>query len=244
MPSPNPTRRPRQNSVFVGTSTMAFYNPPRRVKSAIDIQHMVLNEHRPSITAFNSMLPIIPQSRRPSITIERPPSSNNRHRPSVVAERPHISHYQQFRNRRPSCFLERSVQRHRNFISFEHPFDRKKSLITEKLSCSLHQPTISFESHNVSTDSQPTVIVNHPPPSTERRTSLTAPKISKSFEQPSRGVERPTPPRLSVSLDVNSISFERRPSIAEEERESPVAIILDESQITAPLLESLKSSDV
>lgn len=245
--SPNPIRRPRQNSVFVGTSTMAFLNPPRRVKSAIDIQHMIVNENKPSIAAFNSMLPIIPHSsRRPSITIDRPPISN-RHRPSISIDRPYMSHYQQFRSRRPSCFLERSVQRHRNFISFEHPYERKKSLATEKTSFSLQHPTISFETTppNLSIETQPTVVVEQPDNSNdERRKSITMPKTSKSFEQPAKNYERPTPPRLSVSLDVNSISFDRRSSIAEEEHEYPVTIILDETQITAPLLESLKSSDV
>lgn len=247
--SPNPIRRPRQNSVFVGTSTMAFLNPPRRVKSAIDIQHMIVNESKPSIATFNSMLPIIPHSsRRPSITIDRPPISN-RHRPSISIDRPYLSHYQQFRSRRPSCFLERSVQRHRNFISFEHPHERKKSITVEKTSYSFQHPTISFETTppNLSVESQPTVVVERPPSGNnnheERKKSIPVPKLSKSFEQTiTSSFDKSIPPRLSVSLDVNSISFDRRSSIAEEEQEPPITIVLDETQ--APLLQSLKSSDV
>lgn len=267
--SPNAMRRPRQNSVFVGTSTMAFLNPPRRVKSAIDIQHMIVNENKASIAAFNSMLPIIPHcssnnSRRPSITIDRPPittttPTSHRHRPSINIDRPYLSHYQQFRSRRPSCFLERSVQRHRNFISFEHPYERKKSIAIEKTSYSLQHPTISFETTPPSSVSieQPTVVVEQPSLSEnstdntnntngERRKSIAAPKMSKSFEQPNtRHFEKSVPPpRLSVSLDVNPISFNRRTSITEEEQEPTITIVLDETQITAPLLESLKSSDV
>jgi hypothetical protein len=53
LPSPI-IRRPRQNSVFVGSSTMAILNPPpRRVKSAIDIQHLVVNEHSPTSLTGN-----------------------------------------------------------------------------------------------------------------------------------------------------------------------------------------------
>lgn len=47
LPSPI-IRRPRQNSVFVGSPTVAMLNPPpRRVKSAIDIQHLIINDHSP-----------------------------------------------------------------------------------------------------------------------------------------------------------------------------------------------------
>lgn len=79
------------------------------------------------------------------------------------------------------------------------------------------------------------------------------PKLSRSFEQPAR--LRPKPERMANSLDVTGYNFDnRRCSIPEEDRReeekhendraSPVYISLDESRITAPLLEGLKSSDV
>lgn len=70
------------------------------------------------------------------------------------------------------------------------------------------------------------------------------PKISRSFEQPNFNREKPKTNRSSHSLDVCAASFERRCSIPEEDRGSPVFVHLDEATITAPLLESLKSSDV
>lgn len=103
-PSPNPARRPRQNSVFVGGSTMTFLSPPRRAKSAMDIQHLVVNERSPSSFTC-SMLPMIGSGRKPSITIERPHCSN-RHRPSISVEKS-VSHYNQFRSRRSSCLVDR-----------------------------------------------------------------------------------------------------------------------------------------
>ncbi|XP_017774843.1 PREDICTED: uncharacterized protein LOC108561424 isoform X2 [Nicrophorus vespilloides] len=229
MPSPNPTRRPRLNSVFVGSSTMAFLNPPRRAKSAMDIQHLVLNETSPtSLTGYRSMLPMINyKDRRPSITIERP-QCHAKHRPSISTERPLLSHYQQFRNRRSSC----AVDRNRNFSSVDQP-KRKASITIERPSCSYQGPTISFET---SMD-HPTVIVEK----AER------PKISRSFEQPTIIDKTHLLPRMAASLDVNAVTFDRRPSIPEEDgRCSPVIITLDESEITAnaPLLERLKSSDV
>ncbi|XP_063927057.1 uncharacterized protein LOC135140435 isoform X2 [Zophobas morio] len=220
LPSPI-IRRPRQNSVFVGSSTMAILNPPpRRVKSAIDIQHMVLNEHSPT-SLTGSVIPILNRDRRPSITIERP-----RHRPSItVVDRPPPSQ----RYRRSSCFVERPSRPHRNFISFDHPFnERKMSVAVETPSCSYHQPTISFEAHV-----EPSSIEVLPPK---------LPKVSRSFEQPPR--ERSKPERMANSLEIGSVSFDRRCSIPEEDRSSPVFICMDESKITAPLLEGLRSSDV
>lgn len=64
LPSPI-IRRPRQNSVFVGSSTMAILNPPpRRVKSAMDIQHLIVNDHSPttSITGTKKNREIFPNT--------------------------------------------------------------------------------------------------------------------------------------------------------------------------------------
>ncbi|KAK9701378.1 protein of unknown function (DUF4808) [Popillia japonica] len=100
-----PHRRPRQNSVFVsGSSAMAVINtPPRRVKSAIDIQHLIVNEkyRKLSLSGGPSLLPIISsyKERKPSIVIERlgnskHPLYNTRRRPSMaVLDRPMLSHY-------------------------------------------------------------------------------------------------------------------------------------------------------
>lgn len=72
------------------------------------------------------------------------------------------------------------------------------------------------------------------------------PKMSKSFEQPSTNQKRSKPERMANSLDVSSFNFDnRRCSIQEEQdRSSPIFINLDDTRITAPLLEGLKSSDV
>ncbi|PSN43582.1 hypothetical protein C0J52_16713 [Blattella germanica] len=63
--------RPRQNSVFVGSSTTMVtlpMNPPRKTKSAMDIQTLVLAECGPGYSG--SLLPLAPASasasRRPS----------------------------------------------------------------------------------------------------------------------------------------------------------------------------------
>ncbi|KAG5899071.1 hypothetical protein JTB14_028241 [Gonioctena quinquepunctata] len=234
LPSPI-IRRPRQNSVFVGSSTMAMLNPPpRRSKSAIDIQHLVVKEHSPTASLTGSIIPILNKERRPSlITIERPYYSS-RHRPSITIDRPYIHH--QYRKRRSSCFTDRNQYRHRNFISFEHSIDGKPPPMMDRPSCSYH-PTISFETPLESMEM--TVLP------TETRVDINTgamPKISRSFEQPVR--KKSIPERNAASLDVSALDYNRRCSIPEEDRASPVCILLDESKITAPLLEDLKSSDV
>ncbi|KAK4875493.1 hypothetical protein RN001_011915 [Aquatica leii] len=249
-PSPNPQRRPRQNSVFVGSSTMAFMNPPRRVKSAIDIQHLVLNEHSPSLSSCNSMLPMITpyRDRKPSISIERPNYSSRR-KASIATSISSQSYHT--RNRRPSCCGDRLLYtRHRNFTSFDQPnisFDRRTSIAAERPSCIVHQPTVSFETPSESLEG-PFLVIE--PPSTVQETALTTHtstpfrKTSLSFEQPSVNLERTKQPRMATSLDINTINFARRSSMPDPERLSPVSITFDETKITAPLLEGLKSSDV
>ncbi|XP_057664116.1 uncharacterized protein LOC130898680 isoform X2 [Diorhabda carinulata] len=234
LPSPI-IKRPRQNSVFVGSSTVAMLNPPpRRVKSAIDIQHLVVNEHSPTTSLKGSIIPVLNKERRPSlITIERPYYTRH-HRPSITIERAHVH---QARTRRLSCFAERPYSRHRNFISFEHSFDRKP---IEKPSCSYH-PTISFETPMESMEI-PTLPLELPPLPVLPSTGA-IPKASRSFEQP-KFKDTHKPERNSHSLDVSSLNFERRCSIPEEDRGSSIYINLDETKITAPLLEGLKSSDV
>lgn len=128
--------------------------------------------------------------------------------------------------------------------------DRRKSVSTERPSCSFHQPTISLEASTPKGSlDQPTVVIETPRQyrqnSELKSTSFLIPKASRSFDGPPKSVqEKPT--RMSVSLDANPPqTFEKEmPLTEEEEAESPVVITLDESQITAPLLESLKSSDV
>ncbi|XP_049823835.1 uncharacterized protein LOC109602158 isoform X2 [Aethina tumida] len=237
LPSPI-IRRPRRNSVFVG-STMAVLNPPpRRVKSAIDIQHLLVQENPVSMSSSltGSIIPILNRDRRPSITIDRP-IFINRQRPSISIERPPISIH---RPRRSSCFVERPTNYHRNFISFEHPKTERKygdRRPSSSYPCTFQQPTISFESPLESLEAS-SITVEVP-----RKSSVPIrPKISRSFEQPT--VRKFTPERISNSLDVSSTSFDRRCSIQEEDRSSPVCIYLDETRITAPLLEGLKSSDV
>ncbi|KAF7273088.1 hypothetical protein GWI33_014180 [Rhynchophorus ferrugineus] len=237
LPSPI-IRRPRQNSVFVGSSI--FLNPPpRRVKSATDIHNMGATDHSPTTSLAGSVIPIINRDRRPSlITIERPerPIFISRRRPSITIERPP---YQCPKGRRSSCFVERPGSRHRNFISFEHPERRTPStLIINERSCSYHQPTISFETPMESLES--TESPESPKPASRPPFK---PKISRSFEQPP--ALKPKPERMANSLDVSStFSIDRRYSIPEEDRSSPVIIHLDDMKVTAPLLENIKSSDV
>ncbi|KAF5278412.1 hypothetical protein FQA39_LY05901 [Lamprigera yunnana] len=246
LPSPNAQRRPRQNSVFVGSSTMAFMNPPRRVKSAIDIQHLILNEHSPSWSSYNSMLPMLSsyRDRKPSIAIERP-SYSGRRKASVATSLSSQSHHG--KNRRPSCCGDRPLySRHRNFISFDQPainFDRRTSFATDRLSCVVHQPTVSFETPSESVEG-PFLVVE--PPRTIPESTPSAPfrKTSLSFEHPSVKSERTKQPRMATSLDINTINFARRSSMPDPDRSSPVSITFDEIKITAPLLEGLKSSDV
>lgn len=275
LPSPNVPRRQRLNSVFVGSSTtMAVLStPPRRVKSAIDIQHLIVKERqkRPSIGGFSSMLPILNSSRdrRPSITIERP-SLHGRRRPSTGCfDRPMLSHYQQSRTRRTSCFVDR---RHKNFISFDQS-ERKSSTWTDRSGSSSQQPTVSFDTSSMSFE-QPKVIVehaeiNHNPARTSP--TLAPPKISRSFEQPPKKKEV-VPTRFSSSLDVNpttqadripaisetivdcplevdvasplTSSTDKESSVSEAPGEPYVIISIEDTQISAPYLEGLKSSDV
>lgn len=59
MPSPHNLLRPRQNSVFVGSSaTMVTLplNPPRKAKSAMDIQTLVLAECGPPMSSVGGGL--------------------------------------------------------------------------------------------------------------------------------------------------------------------------------------------
>ncbi|XP_030767724.1 uncharacterized protein LOC115891421 isoform X1 [Sitophilus oryzae] len=65
LPSPI-IRRPRQNSVFVGSSI--FLNPPpRRVKSATDIHNIGVFDHSSTTSLAGSVIPIISRDRRPSL---------------------------------------------------------------------------------------------------------------------------------------------------------------------------------
>lgn len=236
LPSPI-IRRPRQNSVFVGSSI--FLNPPpRRVKSATDIHNIGVFDHSSTTSLAGSVIPIISRDRRPSlITIERPdrPIFISRRRPSITVERPP---YQCPKGRRSSCFVERTSARHRNFISFEHQDRRTPStFVVNERSCSYHQPTISFETPMESLESSE-------PSKPFRPTRVNAkPKISRSFEQPT--AIKLKPERMANSLDVSSsFNIDRRYSIPEEDRAAPVIIQLEELKLTAPLLENIKSSDV
>ncbi|XP_060529534.1 uncharacterized protein LOC132703974 isoform X2 [Cylas formicarius] len=234
LPSPI-IRRPRQNSVFVGGSVMTVINPPRRVKSATDIHHLVVTEHSPTASLTGSIIPILNKERRPSlITVERSerPIFISRRRPSNAVDR----WYPPQRARRSSCFVERPTSRHRNFISFDHPDRRTPStlVISEGRSCSYHQPTISFETP-IETYETTDCTQFH---CQANRNNL-KPKISRSFEQPPS--LKPKPERMANSLDVSSsFSIDRRLSIPEEDRSFP----MDETKITVPLLEGIKSSNV
>ncbi|XP_014258689.1 uncharacterized protein LOC106672074 isoform X2 [Cimex lectularius] len=77
--------RPRQNSVFVGSAIKL--NPPRKTKSAMDLQSLVMNETSPGVS--KSMLPILSVERRPNSCVfpgRRPSSTGylSPRRPSAV----------------------------------------------------------------------------------------------------------------------------------------------------------------
>ncbi|XP_022920237.1 uncharacterized protein [Onthophagus taurus] len=275
LPSPVSIRRPRLNSVFVGSSTMAILNtPPRRVKSAIDIQHLIVNEKskRASLVGFNSMIPITSihhrSERRPSISIERP-FYGGRRRPSAAIDRPMLSHYHYGggRNRRTSCFVDR---RHKNFISFDQS-ERKLSITIEKVPSNgdqqkPNQSSVSFDTTtpSISFDS-PTVIVEHAEINhcrSQRNSSHSTPKMSRSFEQPT---PKMIVPRMSTSLDVQTGGGEKTSSDSSSQRTSLNAVesqsiepnssvstidhdgsssVVVSFEDAAPLLETLKSSDV
>ncbi|XP_045473381.1 uncharacterized protein LOC123679881 isoform X2 [Harmonia axyridis] len=267
LPSPI-IRKQRRSSVFVGSSPAAFIlnPPPRRTKSAMDIHHLVINERSPTLSLTGSVIPIINKDRRPSISaFDRSPYLSH-HRASVSIERPIVA-LQHYKSRRSSCFIERPVFSHigghrsKNFMSFETAShaDRKTSINIERPSCSFHhQPIISLDSSKDSsasstTSSKPLVLIDSPflP---ENIPELTLPKLSRSFEQPPK--RKPRPERMANSLEISILNFEKKP-IQEEERcaspdetpspersNSPISIYIDDTKVTAPLLEGLKSSDV
>ncbi|KAK9876980.1 hypothetical protein WA026_016009 [Henosepilachna vigintioctopunctata] len=269
LPSPI-IRKPRRSSVFVGSSpAMAVLNaPPRRAKSAVDIHHLVINENSPAFSLSGnrkgSVIPIINKERRQSVSgFDRSPLLT-RHRASVSIERPIVA-LKQCKSRRSSCFVERPVFGHvggvrpKNFTSFEHSLhgDRKMSINIERPSCSFHhQPIINFDNYretSFTSTSKPLVLIES---SYIRDTVplLTLPKMSRSFEQPSKII--PKPERMANSLEMAVVNFEKT-SIQEEERcsspetpnspqrsNSQISIYIDDTKVTAPLLEGLKSSDV
>lgn len=181
LPSPNPLHRQRQNSVFVGSSTMAVMNPPRRVKSAMDIQHMILSDYNyrdyspGTLSGCSSLQPMIGSSaKRPSITIER--AQHSRHRASVVLDQPflphHLHHHPSKNNylRRTSCLADRPhfARQYKHFISFDQPttsWDRRTSITIERPS-SRRQNTSSFDQAGSSSFDQPSLIIE--PPSTNQ----------------------------------------------------------------------------
>lgn len=247
LPSPNALRRTRQNSVFVGSSTMAVMNPPRRVKSAMDIQHMVLSDYSPiSLSGCSSLLPIV-GAKRPSITIEL--ANQARHRASIVDQpfmsSSHHHHPSKSYHRRPSCLGDRPpIGRHRHFISFDQPttsWDRRTSITIERPANRRHN-TLSFDYPGTSTD-QPSLIIEPPsrnreqPLSTINRRNLrsptgrSCPESMVSLHQPSNSyLRRPSfhldmpstsagkQHRLSVSLDNASVRMERRSSSTTDSR--------------------------
>lgn len=266
LPSPNPLRRPRQNSVFVG-STVAVMNPPRRAKSAMDIQHMVLSDYSPgSLSGCSSLIPMVGTTKRPSITIETPQCP--RHRASIVLEEPYFPPLQAARPsrnylRRPSCLGERPrFARHRHFISFDQPttsWDRRTSITVERPSRkildfeqpSLDQPSLIIE--------PPSTVQEHPPTSISEEINLTGscpgtvekllcqPSTSSTgCRRPSFHLETPSPNRhrLSVSLDHAPYRMGRRASDTRSLRYEPVSTSLDETKIQINLPENIQVSDV
>ncbi|KAL3269250.1 hypothetical protein HHI36_008330 [Cryptolaemus montrouzieri] len=214
---------------------------------------------------MSSVIPILNKDRRQSVSaLDRSPYLSH-HRASVSIERPIVA-LQQYKSRRSSCFVERPVFGHvgggrpRNFTSFEHSShsDRKMPISIERPSCSFHhQPIINFESSKESSlNSSPykPLVLIESPYLRETVPVLTLPKMSRSFEQPSK--IKPKPERMANSLEMAAVSIETVPiheeercsspekSVSPERSTSPISIYIDETKVTAPLLEALKSSDV
>ncbi|GLV32420.1 uncharacterized protein CBL_00871 [Carabus blaptoides fortunei] len=221
--SPNTQRRPRQNSVFVGSSTMAVINPPRRVKSAIDIQHMVLSDYYSpggSLTGCTSLLPMLGtfanRDKRPSITVDKIAAvqqmpSHPRHRASVVLDQPFIAHHHHpsmSYKRRQSCRPYDSKLRH--FISFDQPttsWDRRTSITIERPSSSIssRKPArLSLDCPGSNVE-QPALIIE--PPSTSQEHPPTSIADGSSHRHSGRSC-----PESMVSLHHPSTSSVRRPS--------------------------------
>lgn len=227
--SPNPQRRPRQNSVFVGGSTMAVINPPRRVKSAIDIQHMVLSDYYSpggSLTGCSSLLPMLGtlanKDKRPSITVDKAAAAtvsqlptHARHRASVVLDQPLISHHHHPSKsymRRPSCLMDRPhVSKHRHFISFDQPttsWDRRTSITIERPSSSISSRKTagrSLDHPGGGSLEQPALIIE--PPSTSQEHPPTSIADGSSHRNSGRSC-----PESMVNLHHPSTSYVRRPS--------------------------------
>lgn len=80
--------RPRQNSVFVGSfNTLSGQNPPRKTKSAIDIQSLIQNDS--SSTSINQNKPIQSIDRRTSVSgfLRRPSCSTGLLSPRPLCDR-------------------------------------------------------------------------------------------------------------------------------------------------------------
>ncbi|XP_046677786.1 uncharacterized protein LOC124365805 isoform X2 [Homalodisca vitripennis] len=110
--------RPRQNSVFVGSSTAMFsahMNPPRKTKSAVDIQSLVMNERPP---ASKSMLPMTSVDRRPSCSTLGVRRSSCLLSPRPCDRRPSSCSEFSPRDRHPYCG---------DFLSPLHCIDRRTS---------------------------------------------------------------------------------------------------------------------
>lgn len=124
--------------------------------------------------------------------------------------------------------------------------ERPTYIVRQPPTCPAFTPSGSTEQPFFVVD-PPSTSQDYPPsclPDSDSTSSLR--KLSLSFEQPSCSGVRYKPPRLSTSLDITTISLSRRSSspTSTDGRASPISITLDETKITAPLIENLKSSDV
>lgn len=192
-PSPKPPHRLRQNSVFAGSSTMTFMSPPRRAKSAMDIQHLVQGESNSKLLyGYRSMQPIRSDTspikenqikdRKPSITIERASTiSSNvpRRKPSMCHE--FSSYFPLPRHRPTSCYSDyrQTAYGRSKFKSFDQPscsWERNPKLIDRRLSTAFERsaitksrtrPSISLERPSMSWDRRPSVTIEPPPANNE-----------------------------------------------------------------------------
>ncbi|XP_044733769.1 uncharacterized protein LOC123296372 [Chrysoperla carnea] len=209
--SPRPTQRLRQNSVFVGSPTMTFLNPPpRRVKSATDIHQLIIGGGalasrggasvsarlpRKSLSGFSSIAletspskEFILKDRRPSITIERPPLFNTPSSASTGTTTGSGTAAAATR-RRPSTYHE---------FSCYFPIPRRRP------SCfSDYKPTIAYG--RVSKFKS----FDQPSCSWERSDR----RLSTAFERSPTNVSKRSRP--SISLE-RPISWDRRPSVTIE----------------------------
>lgn len=148
--------------------------------------------------------------------------------------------------------MDRSITRHKNFMSLEIPQPFSTSANSErKTSVTIERPIINLDPPKDSPKRNSAVV------EAVRACALARGGGSRSFEQPIIN-DKPKTKRMCTSLDVTPcVRLESGDSLIVEEADkdsvdredekdesSSLSVSMEEGRINAPLLESLKSSDV